>query len=142
MRVNNFTKEENVLSYVWGSLVSSILSKTFVCFFLWGRSCLPLIVYNNPTKCACPVAQSCPTLCDPMDCIVCQAPLSMEFSRQEYWSGLPFPSPGNLPDPGIKLVSPESPALARGFFTTSATWEATYPQKETGNQKGSKIMLP
>ena len=48
------------------------------------------------------VAQSCPTLCDPMDYIACLAPLSMEFSRQEYWSGLPFPSPGDLPDPGIK----------------------------------------
>ena len=43
-----------------------------------------------------------------------QAPLSLGFSRQEYWSGLPFPSPGDLPDPGIK---PESPALASGFFT-------------------------
>ena len=48
------------------------------------------------------VAQSCLTFCDPMDCIACQAPLSMEFSRQEYWSGLPFPSPGDLPKPGIK----------------------------------------
>ena len=46
-----------------------------------------------------------------------QAPLSMEFSKQEYWSGLPFPSPGDLPDPGIKLVSPVSPALTGGFFT-------------------------
>ena len=43
-----------------------------------------------------------------------QAPLSMGFSRQEYWSGLPFPSPGDLPDPGIK---PSFPALAGGFFT-------------------------
>ena len=38
--------------------------------------------------------------------VVCQAPLSMEFSRQEYWSGLPFPSPGDLPNPGIKSRSP------------------------------------
>ena len=43
------------------------------------------------------VAQSCSTLCDLMNCS-CQAPLSLEFSRQEYWSGLPFPSPGDLPD--------------------------------------------
>ena len=43
-----------------------------------------------------------------MDCIACQAPLSMEFSRQGYWSGLPFPSPGDLPNPGIE---PGSPAL-------------------------------
>ena len=47
-----------------------------------------------------------------------QAPLSMEFSRQEYWSGLPFPSPEDLPDPGIEQVSLASPALAGGFFTT------------------------
>ena len=40
-----------------------------------------------------------------------KAPLSMEFSRQEYWSGLPFPTPGNLPDPGTELMSPLSPAL-------------------------------
>ena len=44
-----------------------------------------------------------------------RAPLSREFSRQEYWSGLPFSSPGDLPDPGIK---PKSPALAGRFFTT------------------------
>ena len=44
-----------------------------------------------------------------------QAPLSMGFSRQEYWSGLPFPPPGDLPDPGIKPASLTSPALAGGF---------------------------
>ena len=47
-----------------------------------------------------------------------QAPLSMGFSRQEYWSGLPRPPPGNLPDPGIEPSSLASPALAVGFFTT------------------------
>ena len=55
------------------------------------------------------------------------APLSMEFSRQEYWSGVPFPTPGYIPDPGIKAMSLASPALAGGFFTTSATWEAHVP---------------
>ena len=50
------------------------------------------------------VIQSCPTLCDPMDCTH-QATLSMEFSRQEYWSGQPFPSPGEFPNPGIEPVS-------------------------------------
>ena len=54
------------------------------------------------------VAQSCLTLCNPMDCIAHQAPLFTGFSRQEYWSGLPFPSPGDLPDPGIE---PRSNAL-------------------------------
>ena len=52
-----------------------------------------------------------------------QPPLSMEFSRREHWSELPFPTPGDLPDPGIEPTSLTSPALAGGFFTTSATWE-------------------
>ena len=52
-----------------------------------------------------------------------QAPLSMGFSRQKYWSGLPCPSPGNLPNPGIEPKSLKSPSLASGFFTTSITWE-------------------
>ena len=47
-----------------------------------------------------------------------QAPLSMGFSREEYWSGLPCPPPGDLPDPGIKSMSLMSPALAGRFFTT------------------------
>ena len=55
--------------------------------------------------------------------VACQAHPSMECSRKEYWSGLPFPSPGDLPDPGIKQVSSPSPALAGGFFP-STTWEA------------------
>ena len=58
----------------------------------------------------CLVAQSCPTLCDPVNW-ACQTPLSMGFSRQEYWSELPFPTPGDLPDPGIEPACPVSPAL-------------------------------
>ena len=54
-----------------------------------------------------------------------QTLLSMDFFRQDYWSGLPFPSPGDLPNPGIEHASPMSPALAGGFFTTSA-WEVTF----------------
>ena len=54
---------------------------------------------------------SCPTLCDPLWTVACQAPLSMGFFMQEYWSGLPFPPPGGLPDPGMEPVSPVSPAL-------------------------------
>ena len=56
-----------------------------------------------------------------------QAPLSMGFSRQEYWSGLPCPPPGDLPNPGIKptsFTSLMSPALAGEFFSASVTWEA------------------
>ena len=61
----------------------------------------------------CLVAKSCLTFCNPMT-VARQAPLSMEFSRQEYWDGLPFPSPGDLPDPE---VGPTSPALASRIFT-------------------------
>ena len=52
--------------------------------------------------------------------VACQASLSMGFPRQEYWSGLPFPPPGDLPDPGIEPLSLISPALADGFFSTES----------------------
>ena len=68
--------------------------------------------------CCCLVTESCPVLCDGKDCSSHQAPLPMGFSRQEYWSGLPCPPPGDLPDPVIKPMSPVTPALAGGFFTT------------------------
>ena len=63
----------------------------------------------------CMRAQSCPALCTPRDCS--QTPLSMGFPRQVYPSGLPFPTPEDLPEPGIKPVSFGSPALAGRFFT-------------------------
>ena len=53
-----------------------------------------------------------------------QARLSMRFSRQEYWSGLPCPLPGDLPHPGIEPTSLRSPALAGGFLTARANWKA------------------
>ena len=59
-------------------------------------------------------AQPCLTLCDPLDCVAGQAPLSMGFSRPEYWSGLPCPSPGDLPNPGAE---PGSPSLQADPFT-------------------------
>ena len=73
----------------------------------------------------CLVTKSCPTVCNPL-IAACQAPLSLGFPGQEYWGGLPFPSPGNLPYPGIK---PTSPALAGEFFTTEL------PGKPTLNPK-------
>ena len=51
--------------------------------------------------------------------VTCQAPLSLGFSRQEYWNGLPCPPPGNLPNPGVEPTSLATPALAGGFFTTA-----------------------
>ena len=67
--------------------------------------------------------QSCLALCSPW-AVACQAALSMGFSRQAYWRGLPFPLPGELPDLQIELMPPTSPALASGFFTTNTTSEA------------------
>ena len=63
--------------------------------------------------CACSVAKQCPNFVTPWT-IAHQAPLSMAFPRQEYWSGLPFPSAGDLPDP---VIEPESPTLPGMFFT-------------------------
>ena len=63
-------------------------------------------------------AQSCPIYCDPMDC----NPLNfcVEFSRQKYWGGLPFPTLGDLPNPGIEPMTLNPPALAGRFFTTDS----------------------
>ena len=74
--------------------------------------------------CCCLVTQSCQTLCDPMD-LARQAPLSMGFSRKEYWSGVLFLPPGYLPNPGIE---PVSSALAGGFFTAKPPYIYTVPK--------------
>ena len=81
------------------------------------------------TESECEVAQSCPTLCDPV-AFSPQAPLSMGFSRQEYWSGLPFPSPGDFPDPGIE---PRSPALQVDTLTSE-------PPNERSGQETYKCL--
>ena len=80
------------------------------------------MVTNLMSVCGVKLLQFCPTLYNPMDDIARQAPLSMGFSRQEYRSGLPFSPPRGLLDPGIQPMSVTSPAVAGGFFTTSATW--------------------
>ena len=64
-----------------------------------------------------------------------QAPLSMGFSRQEYWSGLPCPPPGDLPNPGIEPVSLNVSCIAGGFFATTATWGAHANNKHIQNIK-------
>ena len=71
-----------------------------------------------------------------------QAPLSMGFPRQEYWSGLPCPSPGDLPDPGIEPVSLMTLALADMLLTTSATWQAQpwgWCGANIGGEKGMSL---
>ena len=66
-----------------------------------------------------------------------QAPPSMGFSRQEYWRGLPFPSPGDLPDPRLEPASLMSPTLAAGFFATGTTWGAFWG--DSAHQKGALV---
>ena len=75
--------------------------------------------------------QLCPTLCDSMDCVTRQAPLSMGFLRQEYCSTLPFSPPGDLLDPGVEPIFPESPA-----------WQADYlPLSHLGSPARYGIMI-
>ena len=74
--------------------------------------------------CVCASHFSCVRLFETLRTIAHQAPLSLGFSRQEYWSGLSCPPPGDPPDPGIKPLSLISPTLADGFFTASAAREA------------------
>ena len=83
-------------------------------------------IQHNPLVDLCMYAKSlsCVQLFATLWTLARQAPLSMGFSQQGYWSGLPCPPPGDLPDLGIKPVSLTSPALAGGFFTANITWEA------------------
>ena len=93
----------------------------------WHTTCLELCKAHSkcsdPVQCTClgavcVLALSRVCLFVTPWTVACQAPLSMGFSRQEYWSGLPFPPPDDVPDSGIEPTSPVSPALAGGFFTT------------------------
>ena len=81
-----------------------------------------ICVYIHTRVCVCSAASD--SFVIPWT-VALQDPLSLGFSRQEYWSGLPFPPPGGLPNPGIKPTSLVSPTLAGGFFTTSDTWVLT-----------------
>ena len=74
------------------------------------------------------VIELCPTFYDPWT-VACQAPLSMEFSRQKYWSGLPFPTPKDLPEPGIEPASFVSAALAGRFYSTVPTGKSLLAHK-------------
>ena len=85
------------------------------------RDPTPISSHTPPLLCLCTCAKS--DVCDAMT-VACQAPLSMGFSRNYHWSGLPCPSPGNLSDPGMEPVSLMSTALAGRFFTSITTWEA------------------
>ena len=82
------------------------------------------------------VTKSCLTLVTPWT-VACQAPLSMAFSRQEYWSGLPFPFPGDLPDPGIEASSPalHSKLEIRTLFVSSGGLSLSFLQHFVSERK-------
>ena len=72
--------------------------------------------------------------------VACQPPLSMKLSRQEYWSGLPFPPPGDRPNPGIKPTSFASPAMAGGFFTTEPPGKSDLQSRNRDTDVESKCV--
>ena len=92
----------------------------------------------NNVLCCCVQSLSCVQFLAAPWSVACQAPLSMGFSRQEYWSGLAFPSPEDLPNPGIK---PASLAPAGGFFTTSATWNKIFFFCSVNNMDSKHLVL-
>ena len=92
----------------------------YVCMHVYIHMTLYIYMYTRMWFYACIHA------CTVLSCfrtVAHQPPLSMGFSRQEYWNGLPCPPPVDLPDLGIKVTTLMSPALAGRFFTTSAIWE-------------------
>ena len=91
------------------------------------------VISNGDCTTSCLVTQSCPTLWDPMD-----VRLLCAISWQEYWSGLPFPSPGDLPDPGIKPMSPE---VVAEFFTTGKPHRISWTVKKK-NPQTCMVKLP
>ena len=110
-----------------GNLSDPRINLHLLCLLHWQVSSLPLPPPGKSSS-SCPgvcvLSHFSPALpCTTLWTVARQAPLSMGFSRQEYWSGLPCPPPGNLPDPGIEPTSLTSPALRGEFFTTRTTWE-------------------
>ena len=86
--------------------------------------CVCVCARTHAHTCTCVL--SCSVVSDSVTpwTVAHQVPVSMEFPRQEYWNGSPFPLPGDLLDPGVKPVSPATPALAGRFFYHSTMWEA------------------
>ena len=102
----------------WRTSFGSWLYSYLLLNMLWTE---PFIFFPGSLLCCCClVAKLRPSFTSPW-AVSCQAPLSMGFPRQEYWSGWPFPSSEHLPDPRIELTSPVCSALVGGYFTTYST---------------------
>ena len=109
---------EKFYFYSWSSVVQAVSQCcSFLSGFLDYNCCFDLHIFDL-CVCVCSIISN--SFMTPWT-VALQAPPSVGFPRQEHWSGLPFPSPGDLPDPGIK---PRFPALEDQFFTTSAAWKA------------------
>ena len=102
-------------SWVGGGWVGNLSGPNYQCVLRKGKW---VLIFCALSHC------NCVRLFATLWTVACQAPLTMGFSRQEYWNGLPCTSPGHLPDPGIEPESLMSPAMAARFFTTSAKWGA------------------
>ena len=99
--------EGNWVLFWW--VVGALFSKSLIQFSVDGWSCVPFLLFDwRPNYCEWMKSLSRVQLFETPWTVAYQAPPSMGFSRQEYWSGLPFPSPGDLPDPGIKPGLPHS----------------------------------
>ena len=132
--------------------------KCFNTGLLWWLYNLANLLKKKSFKCAhkigsfydrCVLSHLCPTV-QPCGLQPARLPESMGFSRHDHWNGLPCPPSRHLPNPGIEPTSLTSPALARGFFTTSATWgsrfftiwatrEATYDREFNAVKKNNDI---
>ena len=104
--------------------------------------CVCVCVFSQGSIVLCVLSRfSCVCLFETLWTVARQAPLSMGFSRQEYWSALPCPPPGHLPDSGFEPVSLMSPALADRFFTTSAIWKTQNLLSFTQPQDNCKAIV-
>ena len=109
-------KEEVV--YIYNSILLSRKKELKVPFAATLMDLEIIVLSRVSQPCTCAQSLSCVRLFATPWTVACQPPLSTGFSRQEYWSGLPFPPPEDLPEPRIELMCPASPALAGRFFTT------------------------
>ena len=102
--------------------------KTLLHLTLLTNNILANMLYSSPVfpqpKLLIVQSLSCVRLCDPMT-VAHQTPLTIGFSRQEYWSEVPFPPPGDLPNPGTEPTSPEATVLVSEFFTTEPPGKPT-----------------
>ena len=123
-----FPLQESRHQTLGGKTLKGISTCDVICSHLIFRETQAKTKYTHHNYTSAKALQSCPTFLT-LWTLVLQVPLSMGFSRQEYWNGFSCPPPGDLPNPEIKSESLMPPASSARYFTTSATWEACSPQE-------------